>query len=303
MKENPAVIALVIPAAPAIQLDILKSANSQTSPIQTIVEEGPNPSANRNRGAARAATPLVAFSNAHTILQNDWAQKAETFLSQHPQIDIVGGPQLNYSGDSYFAKANGDALASPFCTGKMSRRYRAASLDLNADESSLTSANLICRRHVFEKVQFDERLYPGEDPKFITDAKKAGFKLAYVPEVVVFNRRRKNLLALGKQISNYGAARVQKETLLELLRHPTFFAPAMIVIYLVLLPALLFWNPLWLSPLFFYFVPALFFAIKRAAECRRAEYAFILPPLFLWIHLCYGIGFLQRLLRSGFGSA
>jgi glycosyltransferase involved in cell wall biosynthesis len=302
VKENSAAITLVIPAARGVELDIARSADAQSKPVKIIVEEGANPSANRNRGAARATAPLIAFSNAHTILQNDWAQRVEAFFSQYSEIDIAGGPQLNYENDSYFTHLSGDALASPFCTGKMSRRYRVGDLDLDADEGSLTSANLICRRRVFDKVQFDEKLYPGEDPKFITDAKKAGFKLAYVPEVIVFNRRRKNLFALGKQIFNYGAARVQKETFFELLRHPTFFAPAMLVVYFILFPALLIWSHWSLLPLIIYFLPAIFFAIKRAAECRRAEYAILLPPLFLWIHLSYGVGFLARFFQGGFSK-
>jgi hypothetical protein len=211
-------------------------------------------------------------------------------------VDIVGGPQLNYAGDPYFARLSGDALASPFCTGGMSRRYRAAELDLDADETSITSANLICRRPVFEKVQFDVALYPGEDPKFVTDAKRAGFKVAYANDIAVFNRRRGTPLALWRQVFNYGASRVQKETLGELLRHPVFFAPAGFVIYLAALPATLFWCRWALLPLTGYGLLSIVFALAKSFEQRRAEYQLWLPPVFLWIHLAYGAGFLSRLL-------
>src|SRR5512147_738254 len=101
-------ITLVIPSAPGIHIDALESARRQTRVVEVLVEEGRNPSANRNRGAARAATPFVAFVNAHTILRGDWAERAEHFLQEHPKVDIVGGPQLNYDGDPYFAKLSGD---------------------------------------------------------------------------------------------------------------------------------------------------------------------------------------------------
>jgi GT2 family glycosyltransferase len=264
-----------------------------------LVESGKNPSTNRNRGAARADTPFIAFTNAHTVLREDWAEQAEQFFQRHPQVDIVGGPQLNYAGDPYFARLSGDALSSPFCTGGMSRRYQASELDLDADESSLTSANLVCQRRVFERVQFDETLYPGEDPKFVTDAKQAGFKLAYSPELIVFNRRRATLRTLARQIANYGAARVQKETPGELLRHPEFFVPSGLLLYVLLLPLLLLWHSGWLVPLGLYGVLAVFFAVRSAARWRRWEYALALPPLFLWIHLAYGAGFLRQVLRGG----
>jgi hypothetical protein len=289
-------ISLVIPAAPGIHVDALESVVRQTRPVEVIVEEGPNPSANRNRGAARAAAPLIAFINAHTVLRADWAERVEHFFQQHPEVDIVGGPQLNYDGDPYFARLSGDALASPFCTGQMSRRYRPSVVNLEADETSLSSANLICRRSVFERVRFDEALYPGEDPKFITDAKRAGLKVACASDIVVFNRRRGDLLRLWKQVFHYGASRVQKETPVELLSHPVFFAPAAFALYAVTLPVLLAMFPWAWVPAAAYGALSLAFALARALDCRRAEYLLLLPPVFLWIHLAYGAGFLGSLL-------
>ena len=297
---NPAAITLVIPAAADIHIDALDSVRRQTRPLDVLVEVGRNPSANRNRGANRAETPFIAFTNAHTVLREDWTERAEQFFIQHPQVDIVGGPQLNYAGDPYFARLSGDALSSPFCTGGMSRRYQPTALNLTADEISVTSANLVCRRRVFERVQFDETLYPGEDPKFVTDAIRAGFKLACSPELIVFNRRRATLGTLARQIFNYGAARMQKETLGELLQHPEFFGPAVLTVYLLVLPLLVAWNGWWLLPLALYALLAIGFALKRALECRRWEYLLALPPLFLWIHLAYGAGFLGSFFRGGF---
>jgi len=295
-------ITLVIPAAAGIHINALESASNQTRPVQVRVEEGKNPSANRNRGAARAETPYIAFTNAHTVLRGDWAEAAERFFEAHPGIDLVGGPQLNFAGDPYFARLSGDALSSPFCTGGMSQRYQPRELNLDADEDSVTSANLICRRRVFDQVRFDETLYPGEDPKFVTDAKRAGFKLAYAPDIIVFNRRRGAPGALARQIFNYGAARVQKETPGELLRHPSFFVPAGLLLYVLALPALCWWTVWALLPLGLYVLLALAFAVRRAVECRRLEYPLTLPLLFLWIHLAYGAGFLWRLMQGGWAG-
>lgn len=295
-------IALIIPAAPGVRTDVSQSAGAMRPPVTVRVEVGPNPSANRNRGVAGTESPLVAFTNAHSVLRDDWAGRVESFFEQHPQVDIVGGPQLNYAKDSYFARLSGDALASPFCTAEMSRRYQPGALNLDAGEEDLTSANLICRRHVFHRVQFDETIYPGEDPKFVTDARRAGFRVAYTPDIVVFNRRRESWGALWKQIYNYGARRVQKETLGELLRHPKFFAPSAFTLYLAFLPFLGRLDTAWLLPLAAYGLLAAGFALRRAVDCRRAEYALMLPLLFLWIHLAYGTGFLSRLLQGGWAA-
>ncbi len=296
-------IALIIPAAPGVRTDALESAGVQQPPITARVETGTNPSANRNRGVAGTDSPLVAFTNAHAILRPDWASRVEAFFDQHPEVDIVGGPQLNYAQDAYFARLSGDALASPFCTAEMSRRYQPGALKFDAGEEDLSSANLICRRHVFERVRFDETIYPGEDPKFVTDARRAGFKVAYTPDIVVFNRRRESLGALWKQIFNYGSTRVQKESLGELLGHPKFFAPSAFTLYLASIPVwLLGYGWIGLLPLTAYGLLAFLFASLRAASCRRAEYVMLLPLLFLWIHLAYGAGFLSRLLAGGWAG-
>ena len=291
-------ITLIIPAAPGVPIDTLESARLQHPPVMVVVEEGPNPSANRNRGVTRAATPWVAFTNAHTVLREDWAARVEAFFHEHVSVDIVGGPQLNYAHDGYFARMSGDALSSPFCTAEMSRRYQPARLNLDASEDDLTSANLVCRREVFERVRFDETIYPGEDPKFVSDARRAGFKVAYTPEIVVFNRRRSTLAALWKQIFRYGATRVQKETFAELCAHPKFFVPSAFTLYLLALPMLLWATRYAPVPLAGYALLALCFGALRAVACRRPEYVLLLPPLFLWIHLAYGAGFLSRLLRG-----
>jgi hypothetical protein len=89
------------------------------------------------------------------------------------------------------------------------------------------------------------------------------------------------------------------ETLGELLGHPSFFAPAALMLYFALLPALLVWSVWWWLPLVLYLGAAVFYAGQRAVESRRPEYVVVLPPLFLWIHLAYGLGFIGRFLRAG----
>lgn len=301
-QPSPAIVSLIIPVAPGARVDTLQSAQAQRPAVEVVIEKGLNPSANRNRGVTRATAPLVAFTNAHTVLRENWAFEVMAFFQRHPQVDIVGGPQLNYAGDGYFARLSGDALSSPFCTAEMSRRYQPASLKLDATEADLSSANLICRREVFDRVRFDETIYPGEDPKFITDAKRAGCKVAYAPDIVVFNRRRNSWGALWKQIFNYGAMRVRMETPGELLGHPKFFAPSAFALYLLTFPVAAWLGWLWLLPLGAYAVQSLVFAALRALSCRRPEYVLLLPPVFLWIHLAYGMGFLSRLLRGGWAS-
>jgi GT2 family glycosyltransferase len=246
----------------------------------------------RNKGIDKAKTSLVAFINGHTILSDNWKEEVDKFFKEHPEIDIVGGPQHNWFRDNMFARETGYALSTRFGAGGASSRYGGENLIMNADETHLTSANMICRKKVFDKVMFDENLYPGEDPKFISDAKKAGFRVAYSPDIIVYNKRRETPSSLIRQIFDYGRMRPRKEGLVETItKHPSFIIPSLFVLYLIFLPLFLLINILFLhneyaililSPLILYAILNLFFSFVNP----------LLFAIFPMIHVSYGLGFL-----------
>ena len=312
-------ITVVIPLGKNRDFESSKSIEKHEKEVDFLVEKGLNPSRNRNKGIKKAKTEFIAFINGHTVLSNNWAKEVVKFFLNYPEIDIVGGPQLNYKEDNFFANTSGYALASIFGSAKISQRYGGKKLNLEADETQLTSANLICRKKVFKSVKFDENIYPGEDPKFISDSKKAGFKVAYSPKIVVYNRRRENILALIKQIFNYGIVRPKKESLLETAKRPFFLVPSIFLIYLAFLAAYMLSSQIitggginisgvdlkilnfWLlSPLLLYLILNLSFSLANAIKKKSAPAFFILPFIYLAIHISYGAGFLVSLANKMF---
>lgn len=149
-----------------------------------------------------------------------------------------------------------------------------------------------------ERIQFDELLYPGEDPKFIADVKAAGFRTAYSPEIIAYNRRRASLFPFMKQIFNYGKARPQKETLVETAQRPFFFAPTMFLVYVVALPLLTSIHSFLAIPFFVYLSIASLFAVYESAKNGELPAAPLLLVLFTVMHLSYGAGFIFGLATS-----
>lgn len=298
-------ISIVVPLAHGRDIEGIDSINRQgkSKDIEVIKEFGDNPSANRNKGAKKAKFDYVAFINGHTILNAKWLSAVNDFFQMHPEIDIVGGPQLNPESDGFFARLSGYALSSVFGAADMSNRYKITKLDLNADEFKLCSANLICKKKVFEKVKFDEGIYPGEDPKFITDAKKAGFKIAYSPDIIVYNKKRDSFSGLIKQIFTYGKKRPQKDSFLDLLKHPVFFFPSLFFLYLVFLIFYclissffhLVFNFWLLLPLVLYLGLSIISSFVESIKNKSVFSLFVLPFVFLTIHISYGTGFLTGL--------
>lgn len=292
-------ITAIIPLAPDRKLEILENFEKFKDKITLIIEKGINPSANRNRGIKKAKTELIAFLNAHTIITENWVKEVEKFFKNNPEIDMVGGPQLTSKEEPLFVRASGYALSSIFGAGEASTRYKPKNINLNANEKHITSANLICKRRLLKKIKFDENIYPGEDPKFIDEAKKSGFKIAYSPNIYVYHKRRKNFKDLIKQIFSYGMTRPQKENLLETIKKPLFLIPSIFVIYLALLPTLALVHYILLFPILLYIISSLCFGLYESVKNKDPLALFLLLPLFFSIHISYGAGFIYGTIKNG----
>lgn len=289
-------ISIIIPIGPGRKMEALESLKRQKIPIEIIVEKGKNPSANRNNGIKKAKAPLIAFINAHSILPEDWAIKVVNFFNSHPDIDVVGGPQLNHPREGRIGKVSGYALSSLFGSAEASMRYAPKKFIQDADERFLTSANLICRSKVAKKIKFNESLYPGEDPKFIEDSKKAGFRVAYDPKIFIFHRRRETIADFAKQIFGYGLTRPKKESLMQTAKHPSFLVPPFFTLYLALFSILSLWNSIFIIPLALYLALLIIFSVYEAIKNKDISSMFILPFIFFVIHISYGLGFIHGLL-------
>jgi succinoglycan biosynthesis protein ExoA len=301
---------LIIPLAPDRNAEIIGSILEMDYPkeeYEIIIEEGTNPSDNRNRGAEKSKGKFIAFLDDDAFVNKNLLKEAESFFEDHPEIDIVGGAQLTPSWQKGFARISGYALSSKFGAWKMGNRYSQRELNLDADETMLTSANLFCRRSVMKKIQFDSNLFPGEDPKFIDDAKKAGLKVAYSPNLILYHKRRETIKALVKQISSYGKTRTKKETFFDTIKRPFFIMPSLFCIYLVFILIFedlklfninLISNFLLFLPLVLYLIISIDFSIYESIKNRKLSAIFVLPFIFIIIHLSYGMGMIVGYLEK-----
>lgn len=301
---------LVIPLAPdrdAPIISSLKEVDYPKSEFHVIVVRGKNPSENRNRGAERSKGEIIGFLDDDAIVDKDILKNAEKFFIENPEVDIVGGPQLTPNDDNDFAKKSGYALSSKFGAWKLAKRYSKGKESSDVDECSLTSANLFVRRKVLEKIKFDSKLFPGEDPKFIEDSKKNNFKAGYSPEIIIYHKRRNNLRSLIKQIFSYGKTRPKKESFFQTAKNPFFFIPSLFLIYLVLLAINFLFlpttitgavigrsgdsvNKILLYPLFAYTLLCIGFGIYDSLRNKDYKAILLIPFIYPLVHLSYGAG-------------
>lgn len=286
---------LIIPIAPWRNPEILKSIDKLDYPnknFEVIVEKGKNPSENRNKGIKKSKGDILIFLDDDATINKDYLNKIESFFKEHKEIDIVGGPQLTPKEDNFFARISGIVLTSNFGAFKVNRRYKKGKIVLDVDETFLTSANLCIKKEVFNKIDgFDVSLYPGEDPELLSRAKTTGLKLAYSPEIIIYHKRRPNFSSFCKQIFKYGFVRPKKNKISRgtplLFTIPMFFA-----IYFMFIPVLTLINFLFFIPFFAYVFLALIFSLYDSITNKTLTGFFILPFLYLFTHLSYGIGML-----------
>lgn len=295
---------LIIPVAPDRKIEVKESIASLDYPkeeVEVIIEEGKNPSRNRNRAIKRSKGDIVLLLDDEVHFNKNLLKKADEFFKNYTTYDILGGPQLTPETDGFFGKLSGRALASWFGTFKVSNRYREGTINFDATEFDITSANCFIKRKVFEKIgYFHPFLYPAEEREFFSRAQNGGFKIAKSSEMAVYHKRRSNLLAFAKQIFGYGITRPQKEIIAKekLYIELEFILVALFSVYVTTLPLLyILWKP-FIVPFLGYLLFIVLGAVLESIKNKNLSGLFILPILFLTIHYSYGLGLLRGFVKA-----
>lgn len=299
--EFSVIVPIAAGRAPLV-LASLDRLDAATSPCEVLTQIGPNPSRNRNESIARAQAAILAFTDDDCQVAPDWLAGAAAFFRAHPEYDVVGGPQLTPAGERPVGRAAGYALASRFGTYRLCRRWKRAAPRLAATQYELTSANLFMTRRAFDRWgPFDERLWPNEETALLHRIERAGGRIAYDPDIVVFHKRRSTVAALARQCFGYGRGRarqwwVEGATALGVAQA----VPALFLAYLLALPLLTALAPAALVPLAVYAATAVAVSLATAATRGDVAAALVMPVVFPAIHAGYGAGLVVESLRLAF---
>ena len=292
-------ISVVIPVGPGRNVEIvdsLKNGNFPQKDYEIIIEEGLNPSLNRNRGIKKAKSDIIAILDDDAYAHIDLLKNAHDFFAKYKDIDIVGGPQLSPKGENFFARVSGYAITSFFGAYTMSYRYNKGKLNLDADEKMLTSANMFLRKKVFNSIDgFDSRLYPGEDPEFLIRAKKNGMKIAYNPDLIIYHKRRSTIKSFLVQFYKYGKVRPITSKIIGQSISPLFYIPTIFLAYLIFVLPFSFLYSYLAYPVLLYIVLCILFSFIDTVKNNSIVSFFMLPFLYPMIHISYGVGLVAGL--------
>lgn len=256
---------------------------------QVALGPGHTASQARNHGVAAARADLLYFIDDDVIVPPDTLAALERAFADHPEVDIVGGPNLTPPDDPEFAQLTGEILASPLGTGVTRMRYARAPAQ-QATERHLILCNLAVRRSVFAAGVRFPTLFGGEENVLMGHADRRGFRLRYVPEVWVHHRRRGRLGDYVSQVYRYGCGRALALRFAPRTFHPAYFVPVGFTGYLLALPVLALAGPLAALPLAAYGAAVGVESVRIALRRRALRWLPALPPMFLVTHVTYAAG-------------
>ena len=297
-------VSFIIPCRPNIEpsiaLNSIKVVDYPHDRIEVIIEKGRNPPAQRNRGIKKAKGEIIAFVDDDCDIKSNWLLRATGYFKDDA-VGIVGGPNLTPENDSLFAHCVGYALSSYFGTAKMSYRYRynPRGKARICSEESIILCNMLCKKEVFDNgIYFNEALFPNEENEFILRVNKLGYKAIYAPDVQVYHPRKKDFAGFAKQLMNYGYGRGRQIRIQPDSFKPTHILPSLFTFALLALPIsfilnLPVLNQLLISCFFVYLCIAVSIGAITAVKKKDPRIAFILPFIFIVLHISYGLGFIK----------
>jgi GT2 family glycosyltransferase len=150
------------------------------------------------------------------------------------------------------------------------------------------------KKKIFEKTGlFDTSFKRNQDDEFHYRSKSMGFTVYQDPTIKLYYHPRKNLKLLFKQYYQYGFYKpmvLKKVKSAINLRH---IIPSLFVIYLATLPFFLLGGLYFMAlPFLAYLLSAIGFAL---ASKRNLKEIFIIPAIYITLHIAYGAGFIAGL--------
>ena len=279
------------------ELDVMATERSRGDPrVQVARCRGLSPSAARNVGAGQARAEVLYFLDDDVeIPPHALSELLETFAA-HPEVDVVGGPNLTPPDDPQLAQVIGEVLASPVGTGLTRPRY-VRTRSGPAKEHHLILCNLAVRSSVFESgIRFPD-LFGGEENSLMGTATARGHRFWYESKLWVHHRRRRTLRGYAEQLYRYGYGRALAIRYAPNTFHVGYFAPVALLAYVSALPLLRRATPLAWIPLGGYLGAVALASLEISVRRRRPGWLPLLPPVFVMTHAIYAAGLAVTLAR------
>lgn len=283
-------ISIIIPVRPGASartaIGSIRKADYPLELIQTIVEEGLNPSRQRNEGIKKSSGEILFFLDDDSEIAPGLFKETVKTYQAYPDAIGVGGPAVLY-GNTNLQKGIIAVLTSYLGVYKISARYAPAGHARYTDENELISCNLSLKREIFKKNNgFNDKLYPNEENELIQSLINQGYRFVYNPKCQILRQADSEIEEFLRRIFNYGRGRME-----QLILNPskTSFCrllPLGFLIYLIILLSVP--NPYFYLPFFLYLGAVLVYSYRSSKD--RLKIFPVVAALYLATHILYALG-------------
>lgn len=187
VQEKPFEIIIVDANSKDGTQEIVKSYAKKYKQIKLFIHEGSR-GEGRNFGVSKAKGDIIAFIDGGCRADKNWLKELKKKMEEG--FDVVAGKTVD--------------------VGPFKDIIHRVKMEYKGYDVTYPSCNLAYRKDLFEKIGgFDTRFVTAEDIDLNLRAVKAGAKIGYNENAVVYRRTAENLFSLIKQSFWYGYGRKQ----------------------------------------------------------------------------------------------
>lgn len=244
---------------------------------------------NRNEGIRNATGEIICFTDSDCVVPENWIDSLVDGLrklnGKNPKVSGVGGPNIPVlDNPSHWEMAITHAMRSPLIS------FKARNTAVYKGYREVTHnppMNSACLKSVLDEVGgFIEK--PGYPEDLDLDARiiSHGYKLYYLPEVMVQHRHKHNVEAFMRQMYDFGMKRCRVNRQHHHISRFYHYGPLFLCLMLL--------SPLFFIPLSMAFANALFISLKD----RAFKLFFHVMRLTVDFYLYYGFGEIKAMLET-----
>lgn len=196
--------------------------------LRYVFQENKGPGVARNLGMSVAGGDLFLFIDSDCEAKEDWIEQIyQTY--QTDKFDACGGPDASRDDFTPLQRAIDFSMTSFFTTGGMRGHSNKPFAKFYP-----RSHNMGITKSIYKKVGGFGKLRHGQDIELSHRIIKSGAKVSYIPDAVVYHRRRTTVAKFFRQVFNWGVARVNLGKIDWKMLEPIHFVPAIALFLSVL---------------------------------------------------------------------
>ncbi len=251
-----------------------------------------------NLGIKHSVGEIIIRIDAHCEYPKNYLAELVHQLKELKADNVGGVWETLPSGKSELAKAI--ALCSSHYFGVGTSLHKIGVTDIVETD---TVPYGCFNSDIFKKIgYFDTEMVRNQDDEFNGRIINYGGKIYILPHLVIKYYARSNLMAMCKMYFQYG---LYKPLVNMKLGRPTSmrqFAPPIFTLYIIFILVFSIFLPktmtIYIVGVSVYILFALYFSAIQAIKSKDIYLLFIMPLVFLAIHLSYGVGYLAGMLKN-----